>query len=84
MVPVDIDEPTLKKIAEITGGKYFRATDNESLQNIYKEIDKLEKTKVSVQEYSKKREEFMPFAVAAAVLLLLELLIRHLVLRHNP
>ena len=80
----EFDETTLQRIAQTTGGQYFRATDNESLQNIYKEIDKLEKTKVSVQEYSKKREEFMPFAVAAAVLLLLELLIRHLVLRHNP
>lgn len=84
MVPVDIDEETLKKISEITGGKYFRATDNESLKEVYKEIDKLEKTKVSVHEYSKKNEMFMPIAVAAAVLLLLELLIRHLVLRHNP
>lgn len=55
-IPVDIDEPTLKQIASTTGGQYFRATDNSSLKGIYAEIDKMEKTKISVQEYSKKQE----------------------------
>ena len=53
-VDVEIDEPTLKQIAATTGGQYFRATDNASLKEIYSEIDKMEKTKISVQEYSKK------------------------------
>ena len=54
-VPVEIDEPTLKQIAATTGGQYFRATDNTSLKEIYSEIDKMEKTKISVQQYSKKQ-----------------------------
>ena len=57
MIPVDIDEPTLKQIATTTGGQYFRATDNASLKEIYSEIDQMEKTKISVREYSKKQEE---------------------------
>ena len=57
-IPVEIDEATLKQIASTTGGQYFRATDNASLKEIYSEIDQMEKTKISVQEYSKKQEEY--------------------------
>lgn len=71
-VKVDIDEPTLTKIASITGGKYFRATDNEALKNIYEQIDKLEKAKIDVTQYNKKTELFLPFALIAALLLVIE------------
>ncbi|MCC8143826.1 MAG: VWA domain-containing protein [Tannerellaceae bacterium] len=83
-IPTDIDEPTLKQIAAITGGEYFRATDNASLKNIYAEIDKLEKTKISVQEYSKKQEEYKNWALLVFVLLLLEIVLRKTVLRNIP
>ena len=56
-IPVEIDEATLKQ-TRLTGGQYFRATDNASLKEIYSEIDQMEKTKISVQEYSKKQEEY--------------------------
>ena len=84
MVPVDIDESTLKSISGNTDGKYFRATDNKSLKAIYEEIDQLEKTKISVQEYSKKNEEYLPFALALLGVMLLEFLVRYLIVRHNP
>jgi len=83
-VKVEIDEPVLKQIASITGGQYFRATDNASLQSIYREIDQLEKTKISVQQYSKKQEEYLPLALLAFALLLFELLLRHTWLRNIP
>jgi Ca-activated chloride channel family protein len=69
---VDVDEGTLTKIADITGGKYFRATDNHTLANIYSQIDKLEKAKIAVTQYHKKTELFLPFALAALALLSLE------------
>lgn len=78
---VEIDEEVLQEIAEMTGGQYFRATDNESLNKIYEEIDELEKSKISVQEYSNKKEEFMPLAIIMAALLLLEILMRYTVLK---
>lgn len=84
MVEVDIDEETLQKISNMTDGQYFRATDNKSLKEIYDEIDKLEKTKIQVREYSKKQEEYLPYAIAALILLLLEILLRYTVLRHTP
>lgn len=84
MVPVDIDESTLKAISGNTDGRYFRATDNKSLKAIYEEIDKLEKTKISVQEYSKKNEEYLPFALALLGVMLLEFLVCYLIVRHNP
>lgn len=84
MMDVDIDEGTLKKIAEKTGGRYFRATDNKSLHSIYQEIDKLEKTKIQVTEYCKKNEEYLPFVIWAMALLLLEILLRKTILRHIP
>jgi Ca-activated chloride channel family protein len=80
-VPVKIDEKTLEEIADITDGKYFRATDKESLEQIYKEIDKLEKSKIEVTEYKKKSEKFVPFALLAACLLLIEFLLRNILFK---
>jgi Ca-activated chloride channel family protein len=83
-VDVEIDEKTMTQIAEETGGKYFRATDKQSLRNVYKEIDKLEKTIISEKSFSNKAEHFFPFAVAAAIALLLEFLLKYLVIRAQP
>jgi len=76
-IPVEIDEAVLKEIADKTGGQYFRATGNLKLQQIYKEIDKLEKSKIDVKEYSKKKDEFLVYALIACGLLLLEILLRY-------
>ena len=83
-IPVEIDEAVLKQIAATTGGQYFRATDNASLKEIYSEIDKMEKTKISVQEFSKKQEEYKNWAILIFVLLLLELFLRNTVLKSIP
>ena len=83
-IPVEIDENTLKQIASVTGGQYFRATDNASLKEIYAEIDKMEKTKISVQEYSKKQEEYKNWALLVFALLLVEILLRNTLLRNIP
>ncbi len=83
-VPVKIDEALLKKIAESTGGEYFRATNNEALKAIYNKIDELEKTKFETTEYSKKSEEYWRYAVLALGLLLLEILLRNTILRTIP
>lgn len=77
----EFDESTLRNIAQMTGGEYFRATDNNSLRAIYSQIDQLEKTKIRVREYSKRTEHFIPFLTAALLCLLLEVLLRFLVLR---
>ncbi len=79
---VEIDEALLKRIAEMTGGQYFRAVDNTSLQKVYAEIDKLEKSKIETREHSKREETFMPWAMAAALLLMLELLLRYLFMKN--
>jgi Ca-activated chloride channel family protein len=83
-IQVEIDESTLKQIAVTTGGQYFRATDNASLRNIYAEIDQMEKTKISVQEFSKKQEEYKNFALLIFALLILEILLRNTLLRNIP
>lgn len=83
-VPVEIDEPALKQIAAVTGGQYFRATDNASLKQIYSEIDQLEKTKISVQQFSKKQEEYKYWALWIFALLLIEILLRNTLLRNIP
>ncbi|MDR1676394.1 MAG: VWA domain-containing protein [Tannerella sp.] len=83
-IPVDIDEPTLKQIAATTGGQYFRATDNTSLKAIYAEIDRMEKTKISVQEFSKKQEEYRNIALLVFALLLLEMLLRYTLFKKIP
>lgn len=81
---VEIDEETLKQIADATDGSYFRATNNEKLREIYIEIDKLEKTKIDVKEYSKKEEEYMRFGLLATILFLFEILVRYLIFRNIP
>ena len=83
-ITVDIDEDMLREIADMTGGTYFRATDNSKLKAIYEEIDRMEKTKLRVNQYSKKSEEFLPFLLAAFVLLVFEIVVRHTILRSLP
>jgi Ca-activated chloride channel family protein len=81
MVPVEIDEALLKNISAQTGGKYFRATSNNSLSSIYKEIDQLEKSKVEVSSFKHFTDLFLPFALIALVCLALEVLLRYTVFR---
>ena len=81
---VNIDEKLLTQIATETGGKYYRAKDNESLKSIYEEIDRLEKSKIEVTAIRRYTEQFYPFALAAALLIFLELLLRWTVLRKFP
>ena len=69
-VEVQIDEETLQNIATVTDGKYFRATNNSKLKEIYKDIDKLEKSKIEVTEFHKRSEEFSNFAIPAFIILL--------------
>ena len=83
-VEVHIDEDMLREIANLTGGKYFRATNNQKLKNIYAEIDKLEKSKIDVKHYSTKQEEYFWFALFAGLFLVLEIFIRNAVLRNIP
>jgi Ca-activated chloride channel homolog len=83
-VDVDIDEATMTQMAKMTGGKYFRATDKESLENIYKEIDRLEKTIISEKSFTNKAEHFLPLAIGALVLLLLEFIIKRFVINALP
>ena len=82
--PVEIDEDIMKQIASTTGGQYFRATDNSSLKAIYEEIDQMEKTKIKVEQYSKKQEEYKPLALLVFVLLFFELLFRNTLFRNIP
>ena len=81
---VEIDEKTLSEIAEKTGGKYFRATDNDKLNEIYKEIDRLEKSRVEGEHRTRYDERFAGFALAALCLLVAEFLMRSLWLRRLP
>ena len=83
-VPVEIDETTLNKIATITDGSYYRATSNSKLKEVYEKIDKLERTKLNVKEFSKREEEYAIFAIIAMGALLLELLLRYTVLKRIP
>ena len=84
MAPVEIDEETLKSIAAKTDGKYFRATSNEELRNIYSNIDKLEKSKISVSNFSNRKELYMPFAVVGTISLFIGLFLSIVVIRRNP
>ena len=83
-LPVEIDTKTLTDISNATDGKFFRATNTRELQQIYKEIDQLEKTKLNVKQFSKRYEAFQPFALAAILVLLLELLLRVTIFRRIP
>ncbi|SVA84655.1 uncharacterized protein METZ01_LOCUS137509 [marine metagenome] len=81
---VDIDENTLKKISDLTGGQYFRATDLESLKAIYKQIDEMEKSEVKVIDHSEYTELFHYFLIPGILLLLLEIGLSNTVLRRIP
>ena len=83
-IPVEIDTKTLASIAQTTDANFYRATNNRELSQIYKDIDKLEKTKMDVKRYSKRYEAYQPFALALLVILLLELVMRTMVLRRIP
>lgn len=83
-VTIDVDEQSLRNIADITGGKYFRATDTRKLHQIYNEIDRLEKTKMEVTSYCDYEELFVPFVLFAMGLMLIEVILRHTVLRILP
>lgn len=83
-VEVRIDEPLMKKIATMTNGKYFRATNTESLRKIYSEIDQMEKSKVDITEFHRKHEEFLPYALAALVLLTINFILGISVFRRFP
>ncbi len=84
MVEVKIDEKVLQKIADLTDGEYFRATDNHSLSDIYQNIDKLEKTKIEVTQHSKKLDRFLSIALIAFGLLIGYFIIRIFILRFTP
>lgn len=84
MLPVEIDEPTMNRISKETGGRYFRAQKNADLSAVYADIDKMERTKFNVKEYSKRNELFEPYALAAFIVLLLEILLRYIVLKRLP
>jgi len=83
-VPVDIDEKMMSGIAEMSGGKYFRATNNNKLSSIYKEIDKMEKTIIEERKHTRRTEEFFPFALTAGILLLLDFILKNTLLRSLP
>ena len=83
-LPVEIDEDLLKEVSRQTGASYFRATDNTKLAEIYAEINKMEKTRTSVESFPVYKELFHRYAVAALILLLLELLLRAVFLRRLP
>jgi len=81
---VEIDEDLLKRIASITGGKYFRATDENKLREIYREIGELEKTKIEVKEFTKYKELYINYAGLALALLIFEIFISQTYLRKLP
>lgn len=83
-MPVEIDEEMLIKIAEQTNGKYFRATNKQSLMKIYEDIDKLEKSKIETKNHTKREEKFLLFALIAGALLALEILLRQTIFRNIP
>jgi Ca-activated chloride channel family protein len=76
-MPVEIDEVILKEIAQTTGGRYFRATDNDKLIQVYAEIDKLEKSKIDVRQFSRKEEKYMLPALVVFCLIAIEMLVRN-------
>jgi Ca-activated chloride channel family protein len=77
MMPVQIDEPLMQKVAKETGRKYFRATNNKSLAAIYTEINQLEKTRIDISTYKHYAELFFPFALLAIICLVLEMVLRY-------
>ena len=83
MLQVEIDESLMKKIAQITHGRYFRATNNQKLQQIYDEINKLETSKIEEFKYTEVDEKFRLLVIIATILLLLEFLLKHTVFRNE-
>lgn len=83
-MPVVIDEATLQKIATSTGGKYFRATSKSMLKDIFKEIDSLEKSRINVRNFSHTEDNYMPWAIALLLLLLIEFVSKYTIMRHIP
>lgn len=81
---VEIDEPMLRKIASETGGEYFRATDRQTLQAIYDRINEMEKSRVEIAEYTTLHEEYLPYLIAAIVLLVLEFITNRIILKRIP
>ena len=84
LVPVEIDEPLLQNIAQSTGGKYYRATNAQELEQIYSEIDRLEKSRIDVTTFKRRSEAFANWAMVGLILLILELLLRYTVFRTIP
>lgn len=84
ILPDELDEQTLTKIAQMTNGRYYRATNEEELREIYNDIDKLEKSKLDVQHYSKVHDVYQKLVMAAIIMLLLEILLRITVFRRIP
>ena len=84
MVPTEIDERLLQAIAQETGGKYFRATNNDKLKAVYEEIDKMEKTILNETIFENKAEVFFPFLFIGVILLIIYLLLRYTVFKTNP
>lgn len=83
-VAVEIDENVLRQIAQTASGQYYRATSNSKLKEVYEEIDKLERTKLQVKEFSKNQEEYQPYALALILSLLLSILLKQTILRTIP
>lgn len=84
MIPAEVDEGTLKQIADLTGGKYYRASDNGKLKAIYKEIDQLEKTRIEVRSYRRHAEMFYSFAALAFVLMIVDVGLSRIYLKKIP
>lgn len=84
MVPVEIDEVLMKKISDITGGKYFRATDNKALEEVYKRIDEMEKSKVEITSYRTAAELYSLFLLPAIIIFILEFLLSKTIFRKLP
>lgn len=84
MLDVEIDEESLREIAEKTGGEYFRATDKESLKRIYDEINSMEKSKVEVLEFTLVHEEYLKFVLWALALLITEFFVKYILLKRIP
>lgn len=83
-IPVEIDNKTLSDIAAKTDGNFYRATNNKELKQIYSDIDQLERSKLNVKKFSKRYEAFQPFAIAALLVLLLEVILRLTYFRRIP
>jgi Ca-activated chloride channel family protein len=80
-MPVEIDTKTLQGISAMSEGNFYRATNNKELVQIYKDIDQLEKTRLNVKKFSKRYEAYQPFAIAAVLIMLIEVLLRLTVFR---